>query len=195
LDLISLARAGTEELRRHFRHKLETARDRQRVLKSRFKEHERLGAADQSTFYSSWHYGALHVASTLSSCRTEQAMSEHFGLPLKRVNEVVQFLERTGLLVREGGQLRIGPTEIYIGSDSPLISKFHTNWRMQAVQSLDRYSERDLHYSSVLTASHADVALMREMMVRLIEEMRSIIRDSKDEACFSYGFDLFELKR
>ena len=195
LDLVSYGRAGTEELRRHFRHKLDAARVQQAVLKNRFKEQDKLNPSDEAMFYSSWHYGALHVATTLPNCRTELGMSEHFGIPLQRVNEVVQCLERTGLLVRDRRGLQIGPTEIFIGSGSPLISKFHTNWRMQAIQSLDRYSERDLHYSSVLTASFEDIARIREMMVKLIEQIRQIIRDSKDEGCFSYGFDLFELKK
>ncbi len=75
---------------------------------------------------------------------------------------------------------------------SPLISKLHTNWRLEAIKSLDRYTEKDLHYSAAITASHKDVAVMREMLVNTIDEFRKIVRPSANEACFVYCFDLFQ---
>lgn len=195
LSLLSYGRAGSDTLRSYFHKKLEALRSQNQVLKSRLKAQKSLSIEDQTVFYSSWHYGAFHVAVSLPGCETENGLSEWFGLPLKRVNEIVQFLERTGLITREEGKLKIGSSQIFVGSDSPLISKFHTNWRMKAIESFDHYTEKELHYSSVITVSQSDVKRIREMMVKTIEEIRAVIRESKDETCFSYALDLFEVKR
>lgn len=150
-----------------------------------------LSVDKQSVFYSSWHYGAFHVAISLPDCNTEKKLSDYFQLPLKRVNQIVSFLEEVSLVTREGTKLKVGPSQVFLGSDSPLISELHTNWRIEAIKSLDRYTEKDLHYSAAFTASYEDVAQIREIMVDCIEQIRSVIKPSKDEGCFAYGFDLF----
>lgn len=193
LDLISYGRAGTETLRRRFRRTLDAQKEKHSVLKTRLKVEKSLSIEDQAIFYSSWHYGAVHVSVSVPGCDTERGLSEYLKIPIGKVNQIVQFLERTGLILREDSRLKIGSTQIYIGSDSPLISKFHTNWRLRAIDSFDRYTERDLHYSSVITCSRQDAALIRETLVQAIEKIRPVIRASKDEACFSYSMDLFEL--
>jgi uncharacterized protein (TIGR02147 family) len=194
LLLVSFARAGTPGLRKHLQTEIHKLRGESAVLKNRFKPEKVLSIEDQATFYSSWHYGAIHVCVSIPGCDSEPGIASFFHLPEKRVNEVVQFLTRSGLITRaRDGRLSIGSTQVYIGADSPLISKHHANWRMQAIAALDRYKDSHLHYSSVITISQADVARVRELMAKTIEDIRAIVRPSKDEACFSYALDLFEV--
>lgn len=189
--MVSLNRSGTESLRRYYRRQLEAIRENRSVLKNRVKFQKSLSKEFQARFYSSWHYGAFHVATSIPGCHTEKGLSDYFQVPLQKVTEVVSFLEEVGLLIREGSKLKVGPSQVFLGSDSPLISKLHTNWRLEAIKSLDRYSERDLHFSSVFTASREDVVQIREVMIECINEIRSVIGPSKDEACFVYSLDLF----
>ena len=193
LDLINMNRAGAESLRRHYAKRLRVEKERNSTLKSKLKTSNTLSVEDQAIFYSSWHYGAIHVCVSAPGCETEIGISKHFNLPLSKVNQIVQFLLRIGLIERKGEKLVIGKKQIFISSDSPLISKFHTNWRVKSIASLDQYTERDLHYSSVITCSKSDVEKIREIMVRTIEEIRSVVRDSPDEDVFAYAFDLFKV--
>ncbi len=195
MTLVSYGRAGSETLRRYYRKQLDQMRDNQKILKNRMHYPKILSSEDQAQFYSSWHYGAFHVAVLLPGCNTEKGLSDYFDVPLSRVNEMVAFLVRVAVIARDGAKLKIGPSQIFIGSDSPFVAKLHTNWRLEAIKSLDRYSEKDLHYSSAFTASHKDVAQIREMMVKCIEDIRAVIKPSKDEDCFVYGLDLFKLGR
>lgn len=191
--LVNFGRAGTESLRRYYRRQLDDLRENRRILKNRVKFQKTLSVEKQAEFYSSWHYGAFHVGVSIPGCDTEKGLSDYFGVPIHRVNKVVSFLETVGLVVREGSSLKVGPSQVFLGSDSPLISKHHMNWRIEAIKSLDHYTERDLHYSGVFTASHNDIEIIREVMVAAIERIRDLIKPSKDEACFSYGFDLFSI--
>lgn len=194
LMLVSFERAGTTTLKSHYRVEIERRRSEAQVLKNRLRPEKILSVEDQAIFYSSWHYGAFHVCVSIPGCETEEGISQYFSVPLKRVNEVIQFLLKVGLVKKsDSGTLSIGSTQIFIGSDSPLISKHHTNWRVRAIESLDHYKDKHLHYSSVISVSKSDVDKVRELMVSLIQQIRSIVRESKDEACYSYAMDLFEV--
>ncbi len=191
--LVSYERAGTVKLKKHFKNEIDSARSHQTVLKNRLKVTDTLSEEDKMIFYSSWHYGAIHVSVSVPGLETEVGLSERYHIPLARVNEVVAFLERTNLIERKNNKLKIRTPQIFINSQSALISKFHTNWRMRAIDSLDRYTEKDLHFSSVITCSRDDALKIREILVAAIEEIRPVVRASKDESCYSYAIDLFEV--
>ena len=194
LLLVFHARAGTKSLRDHYQSQIETLRSQSQVLKNRLKPDKILAIEDQATFYSSWHYGAMHVCVSIPGCETEAGIASYFNLPLKRVYEVVQFLVRVGLVQRQvEGNLQIGSSQVFVGTDSPLISKHHTNWRFRAVDSFDRYKDSHLHYSSVISVAHSDVEKIREIMAQAIQKIRAVVRESKDECCYSYCLDLFEV--
>lgn len=191
--LVSYGRAGTDALRRYYKKQLDGLRENRSVLKNRVQFQKTLSLEDQAFFYSSWHYAAVHVAVSLPGCNSEKGLSAYFGLSMQRIGEIVEFLEKVGLIIREGTKLKVGLSRVFLGSDSPLISKLHTNWRLEAIKSLDRYTEKDLHFSSAFTASYKDVAQIREMMIECIEQIRAVIKPSKDEGCFVYGLDLFKI--
>lgn len=102
-------------------------------------------------------------------------------------------MRATFLIKRSGDRLEVGKQTVFLGSDSPLISKFHTNWRLKALDSIDKGKDEDLHFSSVLTCSEKDAGRIREALVKVIEQIRPIIRSSKDEACYSYTIYFFDL--
>jgi uncharacterized protein (TIGR02147 family) len=193
LLLISYGRAGSDSLRRYYKKQIEDSRENRSKLKNRIPFQKMLSVENQSTFYSSWHYAAFHVAASIPGCNSERGLAEYFDIPLAKANEIVSFLLEVGILKKEGAKLKVGPSQVFLGSDSPLISKLHSNWRLEALKSLDRYTEKDLHYSSVISASYEDVAKIREILIESINQIRAVVKPSKDEACFVYNLDLFKL--
>jgi hypothetical protein len=51
-----------------------------------------------------------------------------------------------------------------------------------------------LHYSSAITCSEEDAIKIKGALVRAIEEVRGIVKPSKDEGGFVYSLDFFGLK-
>ncbi len=195
LLLVQHDKAGTSSLKRHFAEQMNELTEKQFVLKNRLEFKRSLSREDQAIFYSSWHYGAVHVLVSVPGCSTLKGISAYLGIPIEKTSEVIQFLLSVGLIVQVGDHYDIGTTHIHLEHDSPMISKHHTNWRLQAIQSLDFQRSEDLHYSSVITASYEDSPKIREILVKAIEEVRSVVRPSKNEAAFSYGIDFFELRK
>lgn len=100
-------------------------------------------------------------------------------------------MEDTGLIQKKGAHYEIGVTKIHLSKDSPQIQRHQTNWRMQAIRSIDINDSVDLHYSTIVSMSKADTPKIKEILIKAIEECRSVIRDSKEETIQSICIDFF----
>lgn len=195
LLLVQFARAGTPLLRKRLNSQIQQILEKRLVLKDRLGVKQTISKEDQSTFYSSWIYGAIHVMLTIPKFQNKETISQHLGISLKRTGEILEFLVSIGLAVpKAGGKFDVGTSRIHLGSDSPLISKFHTNWRSKAIQSFDRDDAEDnLHYSSAITISEADFMKIKGQLVKAIEEIKAVIRDSPAESVHCFSIDLFRV--
>jgi predicted transcriptional regulator len=135
----------------------------------------------------------VHILITIETFQTKDAIARHFGLSLKKTSEILEFLVSLGLAKELHGRYIAGSTRVHLGSDSSMIFKHHTNWRLQAIRSLERedFSEA-LHYSSVISISREDSIRIKSLLVKAIENAKSVIRDSKEEELYSFCLDFFK---
>lgn len=194
LLLVQLNRAGSAELRDRFRRHVREVLQKRLNLRNRLAYKQGLNREDQSIYYSSWHYAAIHMLLTIPQFQSKEVLSKRTGLSPDVVANILEFLISVGLAQIEDNRYKTGPTQIYLENDSPMISKHHINWRMQAIRSIDRARAEDLHYSSVVAISYDDSLRIRDILVKAIEQIRPVIKTSKEEALFSYGIDLFEVR-
>lgn len=194
LLLLQRERAGTKLLKKHFEAQIQEILEARTLLRNRLGSSQTLEAKDQTTYYSSWLYAAAHMAVSLPHFQTRDALAKKLGVPPSRVAEILTFLTAVGLAVEEGGRFRPGTASIYLPENSPLVSKHHGNWRLQALRSMDSPHLHDIHYSSVATLNQRDLPKVRAILVKAIEEIRTIIKASTDEdIVFSYGLDAFRV--
>lgn len=193
LHLVHRERAGTVSLRKFYEKKSAEILKRRAVLKNRLSFKKALSISDQATYYSAWYYAAIHLLLAIPGMNSKEALANYLSLTTKQVTGVIDFLVSCGLAQNKGGRLTIGSDSIHLGSDSPLISKHHTNWRMQAIRSLEQDRQSDLHYSSVITISAEHIPKIRDALIKVIEEIRKMARSPKEERLFCYAIDLFEI--
>lgn len=191
LLLLQLERAGSLDLQEFFKAELKEIIEKRSDLKNRLDIKNSLKKIDQQIYYSNWLYACIHMMIAIPEFQNPQAMARHLNLPREKIMEVISFLEETGLVTREGAHYKIGVTKIHLEKDSPQIQRHHTNWRMQAIRSIDINDSKDLHYSTVVSMSHNDVPRLKEILIKTIEECRSVIRDSKEEKIQSVCIDFF----
>lgn len=192
--LLSRARAGTGELKKRCEIEIERVLQQRLLFKDRVDIKKSLDISDQATYYSSWYFAAIHVAVSVPELRTKEALSKYFQLDMPVINEAVDFLISVGLLKKIGDEYSQGVTRLFLGKDSPMIRKHHTNWRIRSISSLDRGLDKDLHFSSVVSLSKKDTLLLKERFMKFIEEFRAIVRESKEEDVCCINVDLFSLK-
>jgi uncharacterized protein (TIGR02147 family) len=194
LLLVEYIRAGSKDLQTHFLELMNEQIQQQLNLKERFKIKEVISPEDQATYYSDWSYAAIHIAVTVSKLTSSDNLADYFQLPKIKVQKVLKFLLATGLIAEKNPhEYMIGTSRIHLGADSPLISKHHTNWRIQAINSLDRQIENDLHYTSVVSVSHEDILEIKARLVKEIDAYNAIVKPSKEETMCCLALDFFSL--
>ena len=191
LLLIQENKAGTPALRVRLRQQIDKIQEQRHVLKERFEIKKSLSPLDQMTYYSSWIYAAIHILITISEFTEKEGIARRFNLPLERVGKVLDFLSETGLIIRKGNHYSPGETKVFLGIDSPMLAKHLSNWRIKAIESLDKSIGKDLHMSSVYSLSRKDIALIKEKLIKTVEESRGIIHASKEEELYCLNLDFF----
>jgi hypothetical protein len=112
------------------------------------------------------------------------------------VQKILKFLISVRLITQsKGGRYQIGTARLHLGDDSGLVSKHHTNWRIQAIGSFERDDERDLHYTSVVSLSYGDIAEIKSRLIKEIDSYNSIVKDSKEETLCCLALDFFGLNK
>ena len=195
LLLVQKCRAGTKELEAIFEKQIHQTLNLRTNLAHRLEFNQAISQEHQVLYYSSWHYIGVHMALSLPSLKTKEAIGKYLGISLKRVSEIIEFLLGVGLIEQIGDKYHTGKVSIHLESGSPLIYKHHTNWRLRAIDAVDSFDSNDLHYSSVVTIAKSDVPKMRELLVNAIEEIRTLVAVSKKNALYCYNFDLFSLEK
>jgi hypothetical protein len=195
LLLVQRERAGESELRAYFDAQLRGLRDRRLLIKNRLRVKESLSPDDQAIYYGRWLCGYLHVVVTIPGLQAVEPIARHLGEPPEEVAETLDFLQSRGLVVKgDDGLYRIGPQHLHLPDSSPNIRKHHANWRLKALQSIDRKSRAtELHYSVAGSISRADAAAIRERFLKLIQDNMKTFSASPEETIFCAVIDWFEI--
>ncbi len=192
VTLLLLNRASTPNTKAYLEKKLNQILRSHHNLRERFNKSINLDAKAMATYYSDWSYAAIHVLTSIPGFRTPEAIARRLHLSMKHVQEVLEFLIRVNLVTKKDVQFTMSKKSIHLGSDNPLISNHHRNWRLRALNEL-KSSADNLHYSSVITCSKADMNKIKEVLIKAIEEVRKLVEGSGEETICSYGIDFFEL--
>lgn len=195
LLLVHKERAGSRALEQYYQSQLQEILHRRMILTRRLGEKKALSEETQSVYYSSWIFAAIHIAVTISDLQTREALADYLGLPIKKVTAALEFLVSTGLVTQNGAKFVAGESHIRLGRNSQNIGKHHSNWRIQALESLDREEIEDLHYSGVVSLSKADVPRIKNILLEAIGQCQSVIKDSKEEELCGFTCDFFSLKK
>lgn len=193
--LILRDRAGSRGLKAHFSEQIQEILRKRMVLTERLGERKSLADEQQSIYYSSWIYAAVHMAVTIPALQKRADLAEHLRVPVWRVSEVLEFLMSAGLVAQEGEKFRTSALQLRLGNQSHNIVKHHTNWRSQAIESLEREQETDLHYSAVVSLSATDVTRLKNQLLESIREAQKVVQASREEELIVFNVDLFSLRR
>ncbi|MNT43381.1 hypothetical protein D3C72_1798500 [compost metagenome] len=191
--LVQKDRAGTKSLREYFQSQLDEILKARMVLTERLGKSQQLDEKDRSWYYSSWLPAALHIATTIPELRKADRLLNAFKVSESNLLSTLERLELIGLIKKQGDEYHPGLQQIRLGNDSHHVLKHHTNWRLQAMQSLDREKLNELHYSAVVSLSKEDVLKIKNTLLENIGENIKLIRESKEEELFCLSIDFFDL--
>jgi len=195
LLLLQKERSGTPSLESHFQKKLAEVRDKQLSVRKRFHEDHKLSLRDQMLFYSNWHYAAIHIALGISTLRTPEEIGNALKIPITTVRETLKFFLSCGLAEEaQNGHYLPLTNQSFLSGESPLIQRHHLNWRLKALQNLERNRTDEIHYSAVVSLSRTDCEnLQRKLLETIAEFKREVTKSSQETEIQVLTMDYFSL--
>jgi uncharacterized protein (TIGR02147 family) len=194
LTLAQYNRAGNFELESYFKEKLEALKEKRLTLHKRLKKNKKLNLEDSAQYFSSWMYAAVHVLLTIEGKQDVESISQYLNLPKETIAQTLSFLEQKGLATQVDGKFIPGQTTLHLDKTSPFIRQHHINWRHQAIRSIDRHLDKNLHYSSVVSVSKKDAQIIKDESIKFITHIKSIVSESStEEELRGFNLDFFQL--
>lgn len=193
--LVLRARAGNPPLRELLDRQLAEHRRRDQNLHDRLPVDRDLTDAEKAVYYSTWHYAAAHVMSSLPGVNTVELVSERLRMPRERAAQVVQFLVRHDICRLENDRLTPGSRSLHLDAQHPLIPRHHGNWRIRA---MERHADIDpgkseISYSSPMSLSREAAAELRRRIVDFIAQSASVVDSSEPEDAYCMNLDWFRI--
>jgi uncharacterized protein (TIGR02147 family) len=184
LLLVQYARAGNADLKRHYLQKIEMMEMNRSVLKNRTRYDQKvLSRVDQATYFSSWYYAVIHLMiTTMKGFQTLSALEAALSIPPKVLRDAILFLEKTGIIEKNGEEYSVGKVSIHLDKDATTVFSHHSNWRLQAFKSLENNDSNDLHYSSVVTVNADDFMKIRNLLTESMDKFNEAVDGSKHES-------------
>jgi len=191
--LVQFDRAGNTAAKNLYKRQINKLKVQSQNLSKRIPFEGRLSDYRRAIFYSDWAYSAVRQSLAIPGITDVKSIADYLDLPKKKIQNILDFLLRTGLCKNVNGQIKIGPSSTHIESDSPLVRVHHTNWRQQAIQSFNKAAQENLHYTSPLTISIKDSDLVKEKIIQFIEQVNAIVDPSPSEVMYCLNIDWFKL--
>jgi len=193
LELVELARAQTEPLKKRIRERLKTMKAKHEDLSHHFKK-PRIGTSEkENLYYSSWHWSALHILTSIPAFRRVEVIAERLNLPRELVRDCLSKLELLGLVQNRGGEWKNVPGGLYLPKESHLSRNHHANWRQRALLDAQLPERNSIHYTDVVSHSFVDYETVKERLLEVIEASRKIIKPSKEEELSCVCIDFFRV--
>ena len=83
---------------------------------------------------------------------------------------------------------------IHLKSDSPLNYTYHKNIREIAGRTMQQGNPgENVHYSAIYSLSKTDFDRLKQQMITMLDESRSVIIKSKEETAAIFALDFFQV--
>lgn len=191
--LVQKSKSGSQKLEEHFEKKLNLIKEKRRQINTRIGVKTELSVEDQMIYYSVWYYSAIHILTSIPMFSNAESIAKVLNLDLLTIKKALQFLQEKGFVKIHNGKYSIGSRRIHLPQTSAMLPRHHSNWRTQTMVAIDNPKENDLHYTAVLSLSEKDVLVLREKILKLLEEFEPVITESKEETIAILLFDLFKI--
>lgn len=194
LLLVEYAAASHHKLKLHLKEKIKAHQNESKDLGHRLEEKKTLEIMDQMEFYSSWLYSAIRLHCSIGSGATFNEIRRLFSLKESELERILSFLIRTQLVEIESGKYVMSQQRLtYVGKDSPMLSKHHSNWRIKSLEKTMQLENSDYFMTFPMTCAKSDIEKIKSKISQFMVDVTTIIKDSEAEEQIYLGIDFFNI--
>lgn len=191
--LINKERAGSLDLLKYYEEKISKLKIEFQHVKNRIGKSAELSDEEKAVYYSDWKYQAIKLSTDLEDCNNLRDISIKIDVPISKLHLIYDFLLKKNLIVQNKNKLEMGVAKTHIPSSSPLVKHHHVNWRLKAIEEMDRLENDELAFTAPLTISKKDFNLVRSEILELIQSISKRVEASKSEEIACLNIDWFKL--
>lgn len=191
LLLVLFEKAGTQNLKRKFKKRIQEAQAKSKNISSRLNVKNVLSEEAKAQFYSSWLYSGVRNLSALPSMPSADEIATKLELPRDLIQSVIEFLLEQGLCIQTEKGLTYGPSRTHVSADSPWVAQHHRNWRDRSNQKMLLKSSEDLFFTFPMSLSEKDAEKIRKLIPSWIESIHAIVGPSDSECVRCLTIDFF----
>ncbi len=190
--LVQIERAGNNDLKSYFKEKKETLKKESLKLAKRLNQDKGLSDLERSIFYSSKVYSAIHLYTSVGPYgKNLDDIMKRFRLSKRRAMEIVSFLLSAGLINNNNGNYKMAAKSTHIEKGSPFLINHHTNWRISAIQKIEKITDEEMMYTGNFSLSKEDFLKVREELVQSLQKIIKTVQASPEEEVANLNIDLF----
>lgn len=191
--LLEHARAASAEYRQHLEERLKALKDEHENLSSRIERPIIESAPEQVRYFSSWHWSAIHLLTSIPQFQNASSIARKLFLPESFVLEILESLAERGLVKHEGNLWKYFSGETHLSRNSPLVALHHSNWRQRALLEAQMHPDKGIHYTQVQSMSREVYEKIREKIFKFIEQSVAEAGPSKEEELIAITLDCFKV--
>ena len=193
LTSVQLQRSGRPSLRTRMTKKLAELKAKSLKVKNRLNDATDFDDDAKSKFYSQWYFSAVRLVCGIPGVDNVDEIAVLLGLPRRTVQMVLDFLLKYGLVELKGGKFKSAVQSTHLPDDSFLVSRHHTNWRLKAIEKMAVQNPANLFFTSPVTIAKKDIPIVRELLIKAIEQIFEVVDPSNEEQLSCLNIDWFPL--
>lgn len=193
LLMVDMARASSSVYRKHLDNQLEELRRKRERLGERLERNRISSSQVEQTYYSSWHWSAIHILVSIPKFQTVKQISARLQLPERMVEETLVALEKFKLIKRSGSKWVFDSSDVHIPKESALSALHHQNWRARANLDAHLSQSDSVHYTVVQSLTEETFLKIKEKLLLFIEDQKALAGPSKEEELVCMTVDLFKV--
>lgn len=194
LIILLYSRAGTVKLKKRYRLEADEIRKSSKQYKNRIDGVKKIRSEDMQKYFSSWLYLATHALFSIDDFNDAKSVAQRLGVETLLIEQIAAYLLQVEMIELKKGKIVSKSAPMHLPGDSPLVVQHHTNWRLQALRSIESFQQDNVHFSSIFAVSEEGREEIRETLIATSNKIRKIVQKSdSDDYIMSFCNDFFEL--
>lgn len=143
-------------------------------------------------YYSSWVYSAVNILLTIPEYQSFEKIKNRIKIEDDDLQRVLAKLVEWGMVKKVKAGYESLEKSLHLDKSHPVSGQDHINWRLKAIEDIQKKKEASLHYSAIFSMSKNDVERFKKYLVENIKNHRELISKSKSEEMFVCNMDFFQ---
>lgn len=195
LLLVQNARSSSREYKNYLCDRIKQLKSENFKVEKIIKSDQTLSQTDYETYASNWLYQAVHIYLTIPQFQRFEKLREKLSIPSEYLREILNDLSRMNLVIFEKQNECWRPIlkNMHAPITSPITIHRHMQWKMCAIQNMQRKKSESVHYSSTFSLSKSDFDKIKYALLEFIRSSREQALSSPEEIVSHVDISFFEV--